>query len=367
MPSYQYAPLILLVFGGIALSILTARRTLFVSKGSMSVKLSEQRNNRTTHEALVQGDVPRLKEDCMNNSFLPPPANRISIPNCRLQCPLYQNSRSCNGDDEEDLLLGIVTAFSQNHVGESLGMIQSLMDVNYTGPLAVYFMRRSGEVLDNRFLSYCNKLSILQQGLCVEVIDYEFHEQEDFGTYCFKPTIVNEFITHHKFQVVMWVDSSGRFKSDPQSWARNMVNDGIDFAGKEGSLRMSENTHADTYQYLNVSRIKYRHHAEIAATFFLVRLVPHVVFGLLQPWIDCGTRACQTCMTPKNCSRKYQSEYKVLHAPSTLFQVHRHDQSVLGILVMEWKTEHNGNVIIYPDQNAEKYINISKPTKKGSV
>jgi len=31
---------------------------------------------------------------------------------------------------------------------------------------------------------------------------------------------------------------------------------------------------------------------------------------------------------------------------------------------MEWKTEHNGNVIIYPDQNAEKYINISKPTKK---
>jgi len=316
-------------------------------------------DNRAT---IADNDVPQERED--REKFVPQkagtaiqePTDRIQQ-ECRLECSLFLESyNDVNGSDgvKVEPLVGIVTAFSSNHLYESLGMLQSLIDVNYTGPLSIYLMRKPGEIFDDSVTTLCQEIS--KSKLCAEVIEYEV--KEDFGTYCFKPRIVSDVLIHHKMQVLMWVDASARVQLNPQVWAANMVRDKVDFAGYHDPFGVTENTHDATFRFLNISRTKYKHKYGILGTFFLVRIYPRIMFHVLQPWIDCGSRACETCMTPLGTAKQFEKHYIIEGPPSVTFKTHRHDQAVLTLLLYDWKYNHRGRVSL--EDESEKYIAIQE-------
>ena len=121
-------------------------------------------DNRAT---IADNDVPQERED--REKFVPQkagtaiqePTDRIQQ-ECRLECSLFLESyNDINGSDgvKVEPLVGIVTAFSSNHLYESLGMLQSLIDVNYTGPLSIYLMRKPGEIFDDSVTTLCQEIS----------------------------------------------------------------------------------------------------------------------------------------------------------------------------------------------------------------
>lgn len=143
----------------------------------------------------------------------------------------------------------------------------------------------------------------------------------------------------------MWADTSAWFTTNPEDQARNILRDGIDFAGRVGKMGMGENTHDATYRYFNMTRDVFKEYREIAAAHFFVNLMNEAaVSSILYRWIDCAVRACHTCMAPPGSSKYWRKPY--VGPPSTEYIVHRQDQSVLGMLVYNWMDHHVGRVAL---------------------
>jgi hypothetical protein len=217
-------------------------------------------------------------------------------------------------------------------------MIRSLIDVKYKGQFFVYLMYRPGEVLSNEMQHNLTR-ELLKSPLNTTIVHYEVTEK--YGTYCFKPKIIQDFITHATLsntrpRVLCWADTSVRFNSNPEQWATSILQDGMDFAGRMSAMGMGENTHVDTQRYLNISAAKYKHKREMCGCAWAMNLEnKQLESRVLRPWVDCAARACQTCMAPLNSSKKAPEGVRFKGPPSTKYVAHRQDQSVLNLLVLE--------------------------------
>ena len=318
--------------------------------------------------------------------------------------------------------LEIVTAFSDNHALESVLMFQSLIRQQQgrrrhgssggfgDTRIGVYLMRRPEDQDEDGLSTQHTPLMLeyrrvlLESPLNVDVYDYVV--EENYTTYCFKPKIVSDFLygrgryrsswdggdvrgnsgsnstdstgtssggnTGDRLplpKVVMWADASTRYPADPNINARNMVKDGVYFAGKLGlKMGMGESTHDGTYSFFGMDRTRFRNRREISATHFLVNLMsPDVVSDVLLPYINCGTNACHRCMAPPG-SSKYMDGRTIRGPPSTSYVAHRQDQSVLGLLVYDYMLHrnHTRNVVALDDRTYMHYA-VSKTTKAKSV
>lgn len=275
-----------------------------------------------------------------------------------MQSPENQSNKTTNQlFPEQSPLVAVVTAFSSNHLMEGVQMIRSLVDVNYTGPFHVYLMYRPGEQLSNDM-----KVTLTQEldksPLNVTVVHYQV--VEDYSTYCFKPQVIQDYLYHAALanarpKVLHWADTSIRFKSNPQEWARNILRDGMDFAGSSGSMGMAENTHIETQRYLNISATKYKDKREMLGGVWAMNLQRQGVSkNVLTPWVDCASRACHACMSPLNSSRTSPKGTRYKGPPSTTYVAHRQDQSVLNLLVLECETSRDCNVSV----NDPRYLDI---------
>jgi len=264
-------------------------------------------------------------------------------------------------------LMTVITAFSSNHLMEGVQMIRSLTDVKYTGPFFVYLMHRPGEVLpDEMRLTLTQEL--LKSPLNVTVVHYEV--VEEYHTYCFKPKVIQDYLTHaaltnQRPKVLHWVDTSIRFNSNPVKWATAILRDGIDFAGSSGSMGMGENTHAETQRYLNISAVKYKHKREMLGGVWAMNLDRQgLVSNVLTPWVDCASRACHACMSPLNSSRTAPKGTRYQGPPSTKYVAHRQDQSVLNLLVLQCEASRVCNVRVsepqYLDVVLKRKNNLAK-------
>ena len=235
-------------------------------------------------------------------------------------------------------------------------MIWSLITQNYTGLIDVYLMCQPNETLPDE-MQYKLVEELQKSPLHANVIEYEADEL--YNTYCFKPKVIQDFLVRVRPRVLMRTDVLMRFQGNPDIWANAIQQDGIDFAGRTSSMGMSENTHAATYKYFNMSRTKFKDQREVAATHFLVNLMRDgVVSAVLQPWVDCA-HACNTCMAPVGSSKKISSGKKYKSPPSTEYVAHRQDQSVLGLLVYDWLLKNGSSVQL----NIQKYMHVT--TRRG--
>jgi hypothetical protein len=234
--------------------------------------------------------------------------------------------------------LGIVTATSADHAAEHLEMVRSLTEVGFSGMLTVYFMYRTGEIeKDGEVLHVRARYSAALSEVSPSCEVIFFQVNTDYETYCFKPVIVQDYLNHVHVDVMMWTDSSTRFKGNPETWALNMVKDGIHFSGREGAMGMGENTHIKTYEFFRTSALELKERHEIQAGHWLADLNSDVFRAVIQPWIDCAVRSCHTCMSPSGSVRKLKR--KQSGPPSTEYIGHRQDQSVLSILLAQWHAQ----------------------------
>ena len=251
----------------------------------------------------------------------------------------------------------IVTAFSENHMYENLSMLRSLIRVNYTGPVAVYFIWRKYEVERNPELARKIAEQLAISPLNATLVEFEVIEE--IGTYCFKPQVMQHFLSrpHNRHtKILMWTDSAPRFRENPQKWAKNMWEDGVDFVGRTDSMGMGENTDPDTYHYLGLSRRDFKEYHEIHAQIFLINLARRAVRNrIFRKWVDCGTRACTTCMSPPDSSKELSGPE--LGPPSTIYIAHRQDQSVLSLLVYDYKRKESA-ANIQLDKRNYRYLNM---------
>ena len=267
--------------------------------------------------------------------------------------PSIVEIKSNKGNDIGSVPLAIVTAFSRGHTLEEVAMLQTLVYNNFKGPIYVYFMREvNGHNIDwaDEFKSELSK-SPLQ----LTFIDYEVPEY--YWSYCFKPRIVGDFLAHYESKInpstIMWADSSTRFMEDPTLWAQRIIQDDVDFVGRTSSWNLPEQTHDKTFEYYNLTREEFRHDLSIAATHFIVNLAKekkqnqvdkHVrgttsslVERVLWGWIDCGTRACQTCMAPIGSSKNEPTAVGRSHIDGSVqYLSHRQDQAILGLLLRNY-------------------------------
>ena len=140
-------------------------------------------------------------------------------------------------------------------------------------------------------------------------------------------------------------------------------------------LGMAENTHPDTYRFMNKSLEEYYTFKEVAATQWMAYVHPRddrSFYTTLQRWISCGSMEhCRACMGPSLDTKSRQSP--LLGPPNKKFVVPRQDQSVLGLLVYEQiimnnneKKEKEETTTVVPHHgkavdlsNNKRYMNIT--------
>eukprot|EP00980_Cylindrotheca_fusiformis_P030336 scaffold24661_cov132-Cylindrotheca_fusiformis.AAC.4 len=172
-------------------------------------------------------------------------------------------------------------------------------------------------------------------------------EVEEYNSYCFKPRIMQHALTlladedtkpHSRSgtpKVLLWSDSSTRFRLNPARGARRMIRDQVDFVAVSGMMGMGENTHQQTYDYLNMTKADFVHRKEVASGTYMVNLErKHALEHILKPFIDCGLRDCHTCMAPVG-TRKRGNGKKIQGPSSSDYIAHRQDQSVLSLLAFQ--------------------------------
>lgn len=116
---------------------------------------------------------------------------------------------------------------------------------------------------------------LLKSPLNSTIVHYQV--MEEYHTYCFKPKVIEVFITHATLsntrpRVLYWADTSIPFNSNPEHRATSIVRDCIDFAGSSGSMGMGENTHVDTQLFLNISATKCKHKREMLGGVWAMNL-----------------------------------------------------------------------------------------------
>eukprot|EP00980_Cylindrotheca_fusiformis_P015269 scaffold4247_cov66-Cylindrotheca_fusiformis.AAC.10 len=245
----------------------------------------------------------------------------------------------------------IVTGFSSNHFMEGINMLQSLIDVQYSGPIYIYLLHRPDEPLSDAMTVNFRQL-VKESPLQETIVEMEV---EEYGSYCFKPRIIQDFLTLAAEtkptpsipQVLLWADASIRFLESPAIGAHRMVRDQVDFASRSGGLGMGENTHQKTFDYLNMTKADFVHRHELGAFTFLVNLErTQGMEHILRPYINCGLRECHTCMAPVG-STKLAPNGTIYHGPpSSDYIAHRQDQSVLSLLVFRSADKNTCNISI---------------------
>eukprot|EP00980_Cylindrotheca_fusiformis_P002149 scaffold483_cov83-Cylindrotheca_fusiformis.AAC.1 len=281
-------------------------------------------------------------------------------------------------------LMTIVTGFSSNHFMEGISMLQSLIDVQYTEPIYIYLLHGPSEQQEPLLLSAATaadssstttttKAQFVQlmnesplQATIVEM------EVEEYDSYCFKPRIIQDFLTlaaergtrppssNGIPKVIQWTDTSIRFLDNPANGAQRMLRDGIDFASRSGDLGMGQNTHPKTFDYLNMTKADFVHRYELGAFSFLVNLErTQGMEYILRPYINCGLRECHTCMAPVGSIKKIPDKTIPWGPPLSDYLAHRQDQSVLSLLVFTSEDQKTCNVSI----DDKKYFNSK--TKRG--
>eukprot|EP00980_Cylindrotheca_fusiformis_P030333 scaffold24661_cov132-Cylindrotheca_fusiformis.AAC.1 len=251
-------------------------------------------------------------------------------------------------------LLTIVTGFSSDHFMEGIKMLQTLIDVKYFGPIYIYLLHGHNEPLSTAMKEGFEQL-MKESPFKETIVEMEVEEYE---SYCFKPRIVQHVLTllaaedrkassrSRTPQVLLWSDSSTRFRLNPATGAKRMVRDQVDFVAVPGVMGMGENTHQQTYDYLNMTKADFVHRMELASGTYLVNLKrKHALEHILKPFIDCGLRDCHTCMAPVG-TRKRGNGRKIQGPPSSDYIAHRQDQSVLSLLAYQCEDRKACNISV---------------------
>eukprot|EP00980_Cylindrotheca_fusiformis_P001169 scaffold321_cov95-Cylindrotheca_fusiformis.AAC.10 len=241
--------------------------------------------------------------------------------------------------DHKPPLVTVVTGFSENHLSEGIGMLQTLIDVKYSGPLYIYLMHGPSQALSSAIKVNFTQL-IKASPLQATIVEMEV---EEYQSYCFKPRIIQDFLTlaantepSSTPHVLFWSDTSTPFAYNPEIAAKRMVQDQVDFAGTTGYMGMGENTDQKTFDYLNMTKANFIHRRSLQASAFMVNLDRVQGTGLiLTPYINCGLRECHTCMAPVGTNKTIPEGKKFLGPPSSEYIVHRQDQSVLSLLAYQ--------------------------------
>eukprot|EP00980_Cylindrotheca_fusiformis_P015285 scaffold4247_cov66-Cylindrotheca_fusiformis.AAC.26 len=264
--------------------------------------------------------------------------------------PILANGAVSNRTTHHKPLLTIVTGFSENHLMEGIGMLQTLIDAKYSGPLYIYLLHGPSEPLSDAMKMNFTQL-IKESPLQETIVEMEV---EEFSSYCFKPRIIQDYLAlaaktkpSSSPQVLLWTDTSVIFASNPVEGAKRMVRDQIDFAARIGHMGMGENTDPRTYDYLNMTKTDFIHRRELAASAFMVNLERMQGRELiLTPYIDCGLRECHTCMAPVGTIKKIPEGMKFRGPPSSVYIAHRQDQSVLSLLAFQCEDQKTCNISI---------------------
>jgi hypothetical protein len=182
--------------------------------------------------------------------------------------------------------------------------------------------------------------------------------EDAYLTYCFKPKVIKDFLGRSNSQTFMWADASTRYLSNPEEWAKRMMHNGIDLAGVLGGLGMGENTHAQTFKYLNISVHQVSRYREIVSGHIMVNLErPTVVEQVLNRWIACAVDACSECMAPIGSKSKLPPGTKI-KVGSTKYVIHRQDQSVLGLLAYTFRDNLNGTLALNEKDPKTGYMSV---------
>eukprot|EP00980_Cylindrotheca_fusiformis_P030338 scaffold24661_cov132-Cylindrotheca_fusiformis.AAC.6 len=249
-------------------------------------------------------------------------------------------------------LLTIVTGFSSNHFMEGINMLQSLIDVKYSGPIYIYLLHAPSKPLSEAMKVNFTQL-IKESPLQETIVEMEV---EEYASYCFKPRIIQDFLTlvadeetssSSIPQVLLWSDSSTRFRLNPATGAKRMVRDQVDFASRSGGMGMGENTHQKTFDYFNMTKADFVDRWELGACTFLVNLErAQGMKHILRPYINCGLRDCHTCMAPVGTSKAIYHGTEIYGPPSSEYIAHRQDQSVLSLLAFQCDNQKTCNIEI---------------------
>ena len=259
----------------------------------------------------------------------------------------------------------IVTAFSQNHMLESVKMMKSLISMNYTGPLAIYLLKQTNEAFTEE-LAHSFPKTIRKSPLNVVGIQY-MNVEDEFETYCFKAHVIHDVLQKQNPDILMWADTSVEFEKNPQLIADEMDESGLELFITEGTMGMGHNTYNETAAWFGLDRRTFHEKREIQSGlwFALVRDksddAPTSVFQeIVQPYVDCGIDHCRECMAPgenlksiqigRKRIREHGEKYEGVHPPGKQFIAHRQDQSVLSLLVHKYIRSHTQNsaILIVP-------------------
>jgi len=297
--------------------------------------------------------------------------------------------------NEPPPLVGVVSAFTDDHRLEAVNFVRSLISVGYDGPLTMYAMYKPGEPPPSTLLQWVEFRDAVAKsplGPASEVIDYEV--SSGFGSYCFKAEVLRDYLYRHSSMssssisdngaanhgtrthslrplTILWSDSSMRFTLNPAEGARRMLEDRVGLAGFTAKAALAAMTHPGTFTFLGLGESVdiYRNLTEeiypgAGGTCFHVNLMEKsMVREVLEPFLNCGTRNCCTCFAPPG-SAKYHgtsskrgywrrfvdSKHNVVQSfctagnssgvtpspPPRPYVYHRQDASVLSTLLYEW-------------------------------
>uniref|UniRef100_A0A7S1Y5M5 Uncharacterized protein n=1 Tax=Grammatophora oceanica TaxID=210454 RepID=A0A7S1Y5M5_9STRA len=238
----------------------------------------------------------------------------------------------------QNATVGLVTAFSSNHLIESINLFKNLVDKNFTGPIVVYLMRRN----DEESSPTDQEMDIVHKLLQVDALNmivYEHVEPEEYLTYCFKTRVVQRFLSlyQEKLSSFVWADTSGKIRNgnNLEENANRLLQQQVHLSATLRGAVLLKNTHPLTFQYLGVDRFKYNRTDEYSASHFWVNLEERLGLDqVIKPWIDCGVNHCTECMAPPG-SKKWPEKHE-LKPEDYPYEKHRQDQSVLSIFIADF-------------------------------
>ena len=256
----------------------------------------------------------------------------------------------------------VITAFSQNHMLESVKLMKNLISNKYTGPLAIYLLKQPHETFSKVIAHTFPKL--LQQSPLNVVSIQHMNATDHFRTYCFKSYVIQDALQRHDPDIIMWADTSVEFQKDPQLIADEMVTDGTQFLVPRGVLGMGQNTYNETAAWFGLDRLTFKERYELWAGGWFATVkdqnakgTPTPVFQeIIQPYMDCAINHCRECMAPGENLKSIGIGIERLKKrgetvdrkgpPSTQFLAHRQDQSVLSLLAYKYLSSHPESQVV---------------------
>ncbi len=220
-----------------------------------------------------------------------------------------------------------VTAFSENHLGEGLRLIEHVAKYFPMKNLTVYDIGLSKENVEN----VRNKNHVLLK-------PFNFSAYPSYVKYLkqyrWKPLVIAQELLQHP--AVLWMDSSVYWKKGNISELLIRIRNGeifpwsiLDFA--EHSTFAA--TASGMIDFFNCSK-EILYDMQLGANFMLVYRTPKIVRDVLKWWLLCALE--EECMAPKGA--ELQCKFSATDKVKTYANCHRYDQSAINILLAKATT-----------------------------